>query len=89
MGKKEKVIDLNAKAEKISSEHLTELQGIVNDVNKSQYEIGVLEVQKHHKLHTAAELQDKIVLFQDTLLKSYGSYDVNVSDGVINWPNEK
>ena len=89
MAKKEKVIDLKPKVDKISEQHLKELQEIVNSINKAQFDIGKLELQKHHKLHDVAVLQDKVTLFQDTLTKEYGTFDVNVSDGKINWPNEK
>jgi hypothetical protein len=33
--------------------------------------------------------QDRIGLFQDTLQKEYGTYDVNIEDGKINWPEDK
>ena len=26
---------------------------------------------------------------QDTLMREYGTFDVNVSDGTINWPQAK
>ena len=32
------------------------------------------------------DLQDKVTILQDKLMKEYGSYDVNLSDGSINWP---
>ena len=87
--KKEKVIDL--KPEKISEEHLKELQNAVNSINQTQFKIGQLEVTKHHALHDLAVVQDRISLIQSSLEKEYGTFDVNVMDGTINRnesPNE-
>tara|TARA_B100001094_G_C18064051_1_gene736539 strand:- start:161 stop:430 length:270 start_codon:yes stop_codon:yes gene_type:complete len=86
---KEKIVDLKAKAEKISETHLKEIQEMVNTVNSSQFNIGKVEAQKHHLLHELGTAQDKIVLFQDVLIKEYGTYDVNVNDGTINWPKDE
>ena len=51
--KKEEVIDL--KPEKISEDQLKELQNIVAAINKLQFDIGVMEVQKHNAIHALAE----------------------------------
>ena len=47
MAKKEKVVDLKQRVDKISEQHLTELQSIVNTLNATQFNIGKIEVQKH------------------------------------------
>ncbi len=86
---KEKTVELKPKAEKISEEHLKELQKIVNNINGLQFNIGKIETQKHTMLHDLAITQDRIALMQDTLTKEYGSYDVNLNDGSINWPKEQ
>ena len=88
MGKKEKLVELKPKVDKISSEHLKELQEIINVVNNIQFNVGKLEAQKHNLLHELGLSQNKIVEMQDKLSKEYGSYDVNVTDGTINWPKE-
>jgi hypothetical protein len=86
---KEKVVDLKQKVEKISDEHLSDLQKTVNAINTIQFNIGKVEVQKHKALHELAVTQDKITLLQDTLVKEYGTYDVNLTDGTINHPKEE
>tara|TARA_R110002020_G_scaffold224153_2_gene433632 strand:- start:712 stop:1008 length:297 start_codon:yes stop_codon:yes gene_type:complete len=83
---KEKTVELKTKAEKVSNEHLGELQKIVNAINGIQFNIGKIESQKHNMLHELAGAQDRVTLMQDTLMKEYGSYDVNLTDGTINWP---
>ena len=89
MAKKEKTVELKPKEEKISEEHLKELQGIINAINKTQIDIGRIESQKHSLLHQLAITQDKVSVFQDTLNKEYGNDDVNIMDGTINWPKNE
>jgi hypothetical protein len=88
MGKKEKVVELKPKAEKISDEHLKEIQETIGVINNFQFNLGKLEAQKHDILHRLATAQDKVTLLQDTLQKEYGTNDINIQDGTINWPDE-
>ena len=88
MTKKEKVIDLKPKVGKISDNHLTDLQKVVNTINAIQFNIGKIEAQKHHLLHNLDESQKGVKKMQDMLVKEYGTYDVNLDDGTINWPKE-
>jgi hypothetical protein len=89
MGKKEKVVELKPKVEKISDEHLKDLQTIVNIVNNLQYKIGQIEGQKHNLLHELGLSQKKIVDLQNTFEKEYGTFDINVADGKINWKKDE
>ena len=82
--KKEKVVDLKPKVDKISNEHLKELQSLLNMTNNLQYNIGKLEGQKHSLLHELSIMQKRIIDMQDTLSKEYGTYDVDVTNGTIN-----
>ena len=84
MEKKEELVDLKPKADKISDEHLKELQEVVNIVNNLQFKIGQLEGQKHNLLHELGLSQKKIIDMQDTFSKEYGTFDINVADGTIN-----
>ena len=86
---KEKEIELKVKLDKVSQEHLVQLQKIVNEINGIQFNIGKAEAQKHEMLHDLALTRDKAVVMQDTLKKEYGSYDVNLTDGTINWPKDE
>lgn len=89
MGKKEKVVDLKPKVDKISKEHLDELLDAVNKINSLQFNIGRLETQKHKLLHDIALGNDTVSLLQDKMMKEYGSYDINLTDGTINWPKDE
>ena len=88
MAKKEKVVDLKQRVDKISEQHLTELQSIVNTLNATQFNIGKIEVQKHKLLNELATVQDNITMLQDKMTKEYGTFDINIDDGTINWPKE-
>ena len=89
MTKKEELVDLKPKADKISEEHLKEMQEVVNVINNMQFKVGQLEGQKHNLLHELGLSQKKVVEFQEVLNKEYGSYDVNIADGTINWPKDE
>ena len=89
MAKKEKTIDLKKKVEKISEEHLKDLQNVVSNVNNLQFQIGKMEARKHNLLHELVLGQDTIVKLQELFSKEYGSYDINVTDGTINWEKDE
>ena len=83
MTKKEKVVDLKTKAEKFSEDHLQKTQSIVTAINKINFDIGVLEGQKHGLLHALFQANDKLKDMQDIFIKEYGTADINIQDGTI------
>jgi hypothetical protein len=89
MGNKEELVDLKPKADKISEEHLKQMQEVVNIINNLQFNVGKLESQKHTLLHDLGISQKKILELQDVFSKEYGSYDINIADGTINWPKDE
>ena len=78
------MVDLKPKVDKISDEHLKELQGVLNITNNLQFNIGKLEGQKHSLLHELSVTQKKVIEMQDKFSKEYGTFDINVIDGTIN-----
>ena len=88
MAKKEKVVDLKPKAEKITEEQLKNVQDIVNSKNRTQIDLGSMEVRKHDVLHAMAGMRDKLTVLQQEFEKEYGTYDININDGTINYPKE-
>tara|TARA_B100001094_G_C18122269_1_gene767514 strand:+ start:831 stop:1109 length:279 start_codon:yes stop_codon:yes gene_type:complete len=85
--KKEKVVDL--KPEKISEENLKELQNVVSAINKLQFDIGQMEVQKHNALHALFQGNDKLNSLQDNLKDTYGTNDINIQNGIINYKEDE
>ena len=39
-------------------------------------------------MHNVAGLRDELVLLQSEFEKEYGTYDINIQDGTINYPKE-
>ena len=88
MSKVKEMVDLKPKAEKITDEQLQELQAVVNDNNAIQFRVGALEAQKHELIHQQVGIQSKIVELQNTFSKEYGTFDVDLQDGSINYPED-
>lgn len=86
--KTKEVVDLTAKSDKITTEQLEKLQGTVNSLSRAQMDLGVLESRKHELLHSVMAVQDQIKSLQAEFLKDYGTYDVNVKDGTINYTTD-
>ena len=84
--KKEKVVDLKPKAEKITDEQLKKVQDTVNSMNRAQLEIGSMEVKKHEIMHSIAGLRDNLTLLQTEFEKEYGTFDIDIQNGTINYP---
>jgi len=76
------------KPEKITDEQLKKVQDTVNSLNRSQLEIGSMEVKKHEIMHQIAGLRDELTLLQSEFEKDYGTFDVNIQDGMINYTKE-
>ena len=76
------------KPEKITDEQLKKVQDTVNNLNRSQLEIGSMEVKKHELMHQVAGLRDGLTVLQGEFEKEYGTFDVNIQDGTINYPTE-
>ena len=88
MGKKKnKVVDL--KPEKISEEQLRDLQQVVSAINKLQFDIGTMEVQKHNALHAIFQGNDKLNEMQGKLAEQYGTTDINIQDGTVNYKEDE
>ena len=76
------------KPEKITDEQLAKVQDTVNGVNRVQLEIGSIEVKKHEMMHQAAGLREDLSILQSEFEKEYGTFDINIQDGTINYPKE-
>ena len=85
--KKEEVIDFT-KPEKISEEQLKKVQDTVNIINRSQLDIGSLELKKHEMMHRVAGARDELTVLQEEFLKEYGTYDIDIQTGIINYTKE-
>jgi len=76
------------KPEKITVEQLEKVQGSVNNINRAQLEIGAIELKKHEMMHHIAGLRDELTLLQSEFEKEYGTFDINIQDGTINYEDD-
>ena len=74
------------KPEKITAEQLEKVQNTVNSINRAQLEIGSIELKKHEMMHQIAGLRDELTLLQTEFDKEYGTFDINIQNGTINYP---
>ena len=76
------------KTEKVTEEQLNKIQSIVTRINQSNMNLGQLDVRKHQLLHFIAGVNDELTLVQNELQEAYGTFDINIEDGTINYPLE-
>ena len=86
--KKEKLVDLNPKAEKVTDVQLQRVQSIVNSINRAQMEIGMMESRKFNVLKGIGISQEQLTLMQQEFEKDYGTANIDITDGTINYPKE-
>ena len=86
--KGEKIVDLKPKAEKVTEEQLTKVQSIVNTINRAQMDLGMMETRKHQVLHSITVMQDELSVMQVDFNEQYGTSDINIQDGTINYAKE-
>ena len=73
------------KASKITNDELNQVQSIINNINRAQLEIGSFETKKHNMLHHVSVLQETLNNLQVEFNKNYGTDDINIQDGTINY----
>ena len=76
------------KPEKITDEQLKKVQDVINDINRSQMEVGSMETKKHAIMHHITVLQETVGEMRDEFEKDYGTADVDIQTGTINYPKE-
>ena len=89
MGGKKKMKAKDLRAAAIKEEQLKELQNLVAAINKLQFDIGVMEVQKHNAMHALFEGNDKLTAMQKAFEEEYGTNDINIQDGTINYKDNE
>ena len=88
-GTSKKIKELKGiKPEKITNDQLRRVQDTVNNMNRTQLEIGSMELKKHELMHGIAGLREELTTLQKEFEKEYGTFDINIQDGTINYPKE-
>mgnify|MGYP003110907731 CR=1 FL=1 len=83
---KEKVVDL--KPTHVSDDHLKKIQETVSEINKTYLELGRIAANQHAYLHSLTGKQSELNVLQEELNKEYGTNDIDINDGTINYPKE-
>jgi len=78
----------NIKPEMVTPEELEKIQEVVSNINKLQLEIGMIEVRKNQAVDAVIEFHGGLKVIQDELQEVYGTNDVDIQTGVINYPKE-
>ena len=89
MGGKKKMKAKDLRAASIKDEQLKELQQVVSAINKLQFDIGTMEAQKHEALHALFQGRDKLNKLQADMTEQYGTNDINIQDGTINYKDDE
>jgi hypothetical protein len=76
------------KPEAITDEQLKDLQTLVKDINVMHHQIGVAEAKKHNMIHAMSDSQAKLMEMQEMFMKEYGTIDIDINDGSINYEKE-
>jgi hypothetical protein len=87
--KKEKIVDLKAKAEKLPEDQLKEIQQTITVANRMKLEVGNIEARKHAILHELDTVNSKITDFNDKLREEYGNVDVDIATGTIRYLDDE
>ena len=84
--KKEDIIDLKPKSERISDNQLKTLQDVVSFINQQKIQIGALETRKAHIIQELMAKQGALLDLQRAFKEEYGTDNINIHDGTIHYP---
>jgi len=76
------------KPEKVTEDQLKKVQNTINGINRAQLEIGSIEIRKHEMMHDIASLRDSLAAMQGEFTKQYGTFDIDIQDGTINYGDD-
>ena len=68
---------------KIKDEQLAKLQGLVNQINSAETQLGRVEAQKYEIIGMLPGFKKELSDFQVELEEEYGRVSISVADGTI------
>jgi len=74
------------KPERITDGQLEDIQRLINAINRGQLEVGAMEMQKHENMHAVSSLRGELESLQEELETQYGTIDIDIKNGTINYP---
>jgi len=76
------------KPEKLTDDQLKRVQSTVSSINRAQAEVGDMECKKHALIHQIVGAQNQLKELQEELVEQYGTVDINITDGTINYKED-
>ena len=89
MTTKTKVSKRLSKPEKITNEELNKIQNLIDSANRAQMQVGTIEVQKNNILNQISIIQNQIASFRNEVRKNYGTDDIDIQTGEINYNKDE
>ena len=86
--KKEKLVDLTPKKEKITDTELNRLQSTVKTVDHLVTDIGQLELRKFSLMKAMDKVQNDLEILRKEFQDSYGTDNINIQTGAIAYPEK-
>ena len=74
------------KPEKVDEQELATMQASVRTVDQLTSEVGSIEVRKHALMKAMESVQQRIEELRVKLNNKYGTDNINIADGKINYP---
>ena len=88
-GTSKKIKELKGiKPERVTDAQLKRIQETVSVINRAHSEIGTIETKKHALMHQVSASQETLHVLQTELEKEYGTVDININDGTINYKED-
>ena len=84
--KKEKIVDLKPKAEKITEQELGQLKAAIKTIEQLTGEVGSIEVRKHSLLKAMESVHSRLESQRIKLKENYGTDNISLQDGTISYP---
>ena len=86
--KKEKMVDLSPKQEKVTEQELARVQSTVRTMDQLTTELGRMELHKQGLLKSVEKVQTELDDMRQGFIKEYGTDNVNIQTGEISYPPE-
>ena len=89
MATKTKVKKRLSKPEKVTNEELNKIQNFISNINRAQMDLGGIELQKSRITQAVTSIEMQLQALRGEMKKNYGTDDINVQTGVINYNKDE
>ena len=77
------------KPEKVDEQELARMQSSIKTIDQLTHEVGTIEVRKHALMKAMESVQQRIEQLRVQLRNDYGTDNISIQDGTINYPETK